>query len=85
MDTFNNKKLFETENHWKTLQLDEKTQNKINVFRSLIPKNLNEILDLGCGNGVVTNALSDDFSVIGLDRSFVSLQHLKNNYHRIPS
>lgn len=43
----------------------------------LLPENVNSILDVGCGDGYITNALPKTARVVGLDISEEALQHIK--------
>ncbi|MBE0664056.1 MAG: class I SAM-dependent methyltransferase [Bacteroidales bacterium] len=61
---------------WAELQ-DEKIQEKANLFLSLIPRDVKTILDLGCGNGIITNILAEHFDVTGADRSVAALKMVK--------
>lgn len=51
-----------------------KILEKANLFLSLIPKDVNSVLDLGCGNGIITNHLASHFDVTGADRSAAALE-----------
>jgi glycosyltransferase involved in cell wall biosynthesis/SAM-dependent methyltransferase len=44
---------------------------------ALLPENVDSILDVGCGNGYISNALADRYTVVGVDISAVALRHLK--------
>jgi len=41
-----------------------------------IPNNVKSIIDIGCGNGIITNVLNDSFDVCGADMSQAALRHL---------
>jgi len=49
------------------------------VIASLIPENVHSIIDIGCGNGLITNRLSEKYAVLGVDRSFAALENVKCN------
>ncbi len=55
-DNFNWQR-FET-NHW------------IEIIKSIIPPNVMSLLDVGCGNGIITKPLMLDYRVFGIDRIF---------------
>ncbi|MFA6925324.1 MAG: class I SAM-dependent methyltransferase [Bacteroidales bacterium] len=61
---------------WNNLtQLD--LNDKIKKILQTIPDDTNNILDVGCGNGIITNMLAEKFSVVGVDRSKKALSYLK--------
>jgi ubiquinone/menaquinone biosynthesis C-methylase UbiE len=43
----------------------------------LLPEDARSILDVGCGDGAITNALPDDREVVGLDPSEAALAHVR--------
>lgn len=43
----------------------------------LLPKDVGSILDIGCGDGFLTNALPEDIDVVGIDISTQALKHVK--------
>ena len=49
---------------------------KLSAVQKLIPRDVKTILDAGCGNGAITNALQDDYDIVGLDISEAALQHV---------
>ena len=42
------------------------------------------VLDIGCGSGIITNILSESFSVTGIDISKKSIEYCKQSYPGIP-
>ena len=42
-----------------------------------IPNNVYSIIDIGCGNGIITNELAKHYSVLGVDNSEEALNYLK--------
>jgi 23S rRNA (guanine745-N1)-methyltransferase len=44
---------------------------------ALLPEDVSNILDVGCGNGYITNELGGRYTVVGVDISTVALHHLK--------
>ena len=44
---------------------------------ALLPEDVSNILDVGCGNGYIANALAGRYSVVGVDISTAALRHLK--------
>lgn len=70
---------FEHENN--KLYLREKFnvyyQKKIEKIFTIIPKDVKSIVDVGCGNGVITNELGKYFDVTGVDINEKKLQFVK--------
>lgn len=54
---------------WQKANLKDKIDDKIKRIIELIPHDVNSIIDIGCGDGTITNALSEEFNTIGVDRS----------------
>jgi len=56
----------------------EANRERIQQTLSLVPVNVRSILDLGCGDGTVSNHLVDEgSSVVGVDISFEALRYFK--------
>lgn len=70
----NNRYLYEDAQRWDELTISDYIQEKIDLIRNMIPSTVCSIVDLGCGNGVVTNRLAKNQWVVGLDRSQTALQ-----------
>jgi SAM-dependent methyltransferase len=66
------------ERHWQAnrLKMSASLEEKIRLMEELIPSDVGTILDVGCGNGLITNALGKRFAVTGVDRSPAALTHL---------
>lgn len=71
-----NPKYYEQYN-WEESQLKEKLQDKIKLLKRLIPNDVKTIVDIGCGDGTITNELKDFYKIIGIDRSFNALKYVK--------
>jgi SAM-dependent methyltransferase len=57
---------------------DDANQERIVATRSLIPSEIHNILDLGCGDGVITNELVENgVDVFGADFSIVALGFMR--------
>ncbi len=50
---------------------------KISFLKEIIPDEVRSIIDVGCGNGVITNELASHYDVIGIDRSSEALANVK--------
>jgi SAM-dependent methyltransferase len=44
---------------------------------ALLPGNVASVLDVGCGNGYISNALAGRYTVVGVDISAAALRYLK--------
>ena len=69
-----NPKYWERENRF---ELNKFYISKINLIKKVIPKDVKTILDIGCGNGVITNELAKDYDVVGVDRSEKAIAKVK--------
>jgi SAM-dependent methyltransferase len=49
---------------------------KVRVFREMIPEEVETIVDVGCGDGAITNALGRQWAVTGVDSSRTALQYV---------
>ena len=53
-------------------------QERVKQTLSYIPEDVSTILDVGCGDGRITNELSLQYQTIGIDISWESLKHVKS-------
>lgn len=53
------------------------TDECVRILEALIPYKVLSVLDIGCGNGAITNRLATRFQVIGLDSSREAIRHLR--------
>jgi len=74
MNRLDNKKYYEIHQNWEQFKIDAGLQQKIDLVHEFIPTGVNSILDVGCGNGLITNSFMTKFNVLALDRSFSALQ-----------
>ena len=51
----------------------------IRALEEVIPGDVRNIIDIGCGNGLITSHLSSKYEILGVDRSEAALSHLKTN------
>lgn len=67
------------ERHWQANRLERSAEldEKIRILEELIPSDVHTILDVGCGNGLITNALLERYAVTGVDRSATALSHVQ--------
>lgn len=85
--TVDNKELYEKFD-WSSLK-HEHLKDKIKKILEIIPKDVTNILDVGCGNGVITNVLGSSYEVTAVDRSenalsFVNTKKVKASADNIP-
>lgn len=62
---------------WKRDMLPE-DHEKLRILRKFIPDDVHTILDVGCGNGAVTNVLPENYDITGFDFSEEALTHFKH-------
>jgi len=77
----NDKILYENTKHWDNVDISDHIQNKINKIKDIIPADVNSLIDVGCGNGIILNQLVSKWNGIGIDRSWVALKHV--NAHKV--
>jgi SAM-dependent methyltransferase len=70
-----NEKVYNNLN-WQDLTQDV-LRDKIEIILNTIPVDVKTILDVGCGNGAITNVLGTRFDVTGLDRSDEALKSVQ--------
>ena len=58
-------------------ELRESELMRIKDIIAMIPTEVSTILDVGCGDGRITNRLVDSYQVVGLDISRTALQHVR--------
>lgn len=72
-----NKNYYEIEENWEKFKVDAGLQQKIDLIQSMIPAEVETILDVGCGNGLITNELFIKSNVFALDRSLAALGYVR--------
>jgi ubiquinone/menaquinone biosynthesis C-methylase UbiE len=70
------KEYFEHFNNWGN-DLDEKEKERVIKTISLIPDDVDSVLDIGCGDGRITNKLTKFKKVVGLDFSKTALKYVR--------
>jgi SAM-dependent methyltransferase len=59
------------------IPLSNQEKKRLSVTLSLVPQNVETILDVGCGDGRITNELAHKYNIIGMDISREALRHVK--------
>jgi glycosyltransferase involved in cell wall biosynthesis/SAM-dependent methyltransferase len=67
---------FSQSNLW-TEQIAPYQEQVLADILAILPSDVISILDVGCGNGLITNKLPESFKVVGLDRSEEALKHVQ--------
>ena len=62
---------------WDNAKLDQKIQDKIGLIIKAIPQDVKTVIDVGCGDGTISNELNTKFDVTAIDRSFNALKYVK--------
>lgn len=73
--TVDNKEVYENFD-WSSLK-HEHLVDKIQKIVELVPNDVETIVDIGCGNGVITNVLGKQYKVTAVDRSENALSYVK--------
>ncbi|MGD9899299.1 MAG: class I SAM-dependent methyltransferase [Calditrichaceae bacterium] len=81
MDNKNYYELFD----WSAANLDNHLKDKITKILMTIPRDVQNIIDIGCGDGTITNQLGKKFDVIAVDRSKNALNFVKTKRLRSSS
>lgn len=74
--TRDNVRLYEHGPRWGRLR-DAGYYEKKRLFQALVPPEVRTILDVGCGDGEITNDLRPGALVVGCDRSQAALGHVR--------
>lgn len=76
MDPSETQSRFEREDVWGHVQDLPDIQQKVRLFESLVPDDVATIVDVGCGDGAITNELGRRWDVTGVDASTAALEHV---------
>ncbi|MCC5664231.1 methyltransferase domain-containing protein [Nostoc sp. CHAB 5784] len=71
----NTKNYFDQPEVWNNTMLLYQEQVLSDIL-AILPQDVESILDVGCGNGLITNALPELIRVVGLDRSEEALRYV---------
>ncbi|MBK8944730.1 MAG: methyltransferase domain-containing protein [Ignavibacteriae bacterium] len=64
---------------WVKANLAHKLQGKIERLINEIPSDVKSIIDIGCGDGAISNKLHSKFNVVAVDRGFQPLKFVNSN------
>ena len=74
------KMYYDIESHWfPELYTNPNEEERIKITLDILPVDVQTVLDVGCGNGVLTNKIGNHWKVIGLDRSLNAIRWVKTN------
>lgn len=76
MGPVDRKTRYEREGLWGSLAALPDIRQKVDVFKHTIPDDVETILDVGCGDGAITNELNRHWKVTGVDSSRAALAHV---------
>lgn len=76
MSSENTKSYFEQSQIWQSTMLPYQKQVLADII-AVLPPDVKSILDVGCGNGLITNALPKEIDVVGFDRSEAALRYVQ--------
>jgi SAM-dependent methyltransferase len=62
---------------WGHLAQDPKILERARMFEEMIPTDVSRILDVGCGDGAITDRLAAAWEVTGVDASAAALAHVQ--------
>lgn len=68
---------YEIRENWERFTLTPELAEKARVIASMIPPDARRILDVGCGNGILTHELARERSIVGVDWSRAALGFLR--------
>ena len=71
------REFFEIESNWDRFTLTPAMEEKARLLRELIPADTGRVLDLACGNGLLTHALAENHAIVGLDWSLAALASVR--------
>lgn len=66
---------YETEELWRLERFGDEQEKRANLTLDWLPEDIRSVVDVGCGNGFITNQLRHIF-IVGIDRSFSALRYV---------
>lgn len=74
-----NQHIFNIPEVWEDYDSTGEISAKIPLIMEKIPTDVSSIIDVGCGNGEITNLFPEKYSVLGVDFSEEALKHVKTD------
>lgn len=68
---------FDQPEMWGALADTEEFRDKVRHFRQMVPDGASTALDVGCGDGAITNELGRSLDITGVDLSEAALAHVE--------
>jgi len=65
--------------NWERANLSKKLKTKIKNIYNIIPKDISSVLDIGCGDGIISNSFGEKYFTVALDRSINALKYVRVN------
>ncbi len=62
---------------WADYDNSNQIEAKLRLIQQWIPQDVSTIIDIGCGNGKISNSLAEDYDVLGVDISSAALQYVQ--------
>jgi SAM-dependent methyltransferase len=69
---------YEQDELWSHHAGDGDSAVMLDTIERLIPGDVRSVLDVGCGNGIISDRLAGRFDVVGGDRSMAALRHVRS-------
>ncbi|MEJ2633718.1 MAG: class I SAM-dependent methyltransferase [Calditrichia bacterium] len=69
-----NKKIFQNPELWRNYDPSELLAKRVNLVLDFMPEDVRTILDVGCGNGILSNAFPERYQITGIDYSLEALR-----------
>lgn len=69
-------KLYTNTSIWENYASESILKYRLPLISKLIPKDVKSIIDVGCGNGLITNELAKKYDVVGVDSSEKALEYV---------
>ncbi len=77
MEEHYNKRIFDNSELWENYDISGEIKAKLPLIMDNLPSDVASIIDVGCGNGEITNNFPNKYKVLGVDLSEEALTHVK--------
>lgn len=64
---------------WQDYDSGDQISEKLKILKEWIPTDVKSIIDIGCGNGIICNALAKKYEVTGIDISQTALSYVQTH------